>query len=141
MFIGALLLFYSSFSFAQSNDVEALKKLNEDWIHSYPGKDTATLSKIFADDMIMITPNGTRMSKKEQLINTASPGQQIESANVDSVEVRLLGNVGLVMAKASFVSKAGGKEMTGQTCYLDVYEKRNGKWVAVAAHVTLLGMK
>jgi uncharacterized protein (TIGR02246 family) len=132
------MVLYSSIAFAQSPDVAALKKLNEDWIHSYPAKDTATMSRIFADDMVMITPNGSKMNKMEQLSLTASPNQQIISANVDSVDVRLLGNVGLVMAYASFVLKVNGEEMKGKNCYLDVYEKRNGKWVAIAAHVTLL---
>ena len=131
-----------SASFAQSSssdDIKALEKLNEDWIHSYPGKDTATLSRIFADDLIMITPNGSRMSKKDIITNLASQGQQIRSARVDKVQVRLLGNVGLVMAEASFVTNDNGKEVPGRTNYLDVYEKRNGRWVAIAAHVTFLG--
>jgi len=32
-----------------------------------------------------------------------------------------------------------GKESKGSTDYLDVYEKRNGRWWAIAAHVTYLG--
>jgi hypothetical protein len=31
------------------------------------------------------------------------------------------------------------KKITGKTDYLDVYEKRKGRWVAIAAHVTYLG--
>ncbi|HWK05146.1 MAG TPA: nuclear transport factor 2 family protein [Puia sp.] len=135
-------LLYSAITFAQSGDQQTLKQLNEDWIHAYPTKDTATMSKIFADDIIMITPNGSKIGKKIMLSRTASPDQQIISANVDSVDVRLLGaNVGLIMAYVSFVSKAGDKEIAGKNCYLDVYEKRNGKWLAVAAHVTLLNFK
>src|SRR5690349_21467962 len=104
-------LLHSSASFAQvSGDEETLKKLNDDWIHSYPGKDTATMSRIFADDLIMITPNGSRMSKKDCLAMTASPDQQIKSAKVDKVQVRLLGNIALIMAEASFVAVNNGKE-------------------------------
>jgi len=138
IFFFSLLL--SSASFAQaSGDEETLRKLNNDWIHSYPGKDTATLSRIFADDLIMINPNGSRMSKKDCLAMTASPAQQIKSAKVDKVQVRLLGNIALIMAEASFVSVNNGKEVPGRANYLDVYEKRKGRWVAIAAHVTYLG--
>ena len=141
LLIFLLSLFFTSVSFGQTgaDDIATLKKLNEDWIHSYPSKDTATMSKIFADDIIMITPNGSRMSKREMLANTASPKQQIRSSKVDKVEVKLVGNVGLVMAEASFVSVDNGKEAPGRTGYLDIYEKRNGRWVAIAAHVTYLG--
>jgi hypothetical protein len=34
-----------------------------------------------------------------------------------------------------------GKDITGKNCYQDVYIKRKGRWVAIAAHVTLLGME
>jgi ketosteroid isomerase-like protein len=140
--IYSLLVFLTSAAMGQTSspdDVKTLEKLNEDWIHSYPGKDTATLGRIFADDLIMITPNGSRMSKKQILANTASPGQQVASAKVEKVQVKLVGNIGLVMAEASFISLENGKEVPGRTNYLDVYEKRNGRWVAIAAHVTFLG--
>ena len=140
--IYCLLVFLTAAATGQtssSDDIRTLEKLNEDWIHSYPGKDTATLARIFADDLIMITPNGSRLSKKECIANLASPGQRIASTKVDKVQVRLLGNIGLVMAEASFISLDNGKEVSGRTNYLDVYEKRNGRWVAIAAHVTFLG--
>jgi uncharacterized protein (TIGR02246 family) len=139
--IYSLPIFFASATFAQrsSPDAAIVEKLNEDWIHSYPTHDTATLSRIFAEDMIMITPKGSRMSKRDVLASVASQGQQILSARVDKVQVKLLGNVALVMAEASFVTVDHGKEAPGRTNYLDVYEKRNGKWVAIAAHVTFLG--
>ncbi len=124
---------------AFGQDEKIIEKLNADWIASYPTKDTATLSRIFADDLVLVSPNGTHMSKRQIIANVASPGQQVRSSRVDKVEVRLLGNVGLVMAQASFVTVDNGKEVTGKTNYLDVYEKRNGKWVAIAAHVTYIG--
>ena len=118
-----------------------VKKLNEDWIHSYPGKDTVTLGRILADDLIMITPNGSRIGKQDILTSMASPNQQVKSTRVDKAEVRLVGNTALIFAEASFVTvdNANGKEETGRTSYLDVYEKRHGRWVAIAAHVTFLG--
>ncbi|MBN9381810.1 MAG: nuclear transport factor 2 family protein [Chitinophagaceae bacterium] len=125
---------------SSSNDVKTLEKLNEDWIHSYPTKDTATMSRIFADDFLLISPNGSRITKQDALTMTASPDQQIKSAKVDKVQVRLLGNnVALIMAEASFVAVDNGKDVPGRTNYMDVYEKRKGRWVAIAAHVTYLG--
>ncbi len=124
-----------------SDDVTMVKKLNEDWIHSYPGKDTATMARILADDLIMITPNGSRIGKQDILNSMASPSQQVKSTKVDKTEVRLVGNTAMVFAEASFVTvdNADGKEATGRTSYLDIYEKRHGRWVAIAAHVTYLG--
>jgi len=126
--------------FSQSKDMEILKKLNRDWINSYPTKDSATLNKIFADDFVLINHRGTKMTKKDILASLDK--QEMLSAKIDSVDVKLLtDNVGVVTAYTKFVLKADGKEMTGQNCYQDIYVKRNGKWVAVTAHVTLLSFK
>jgi hypothetical protein len=38
-----------------------------------------------------------------------------------------------------FTYEDKGKQTSGKTDYLDVYEKRKGRWVAIAAHVTYLG--
>jgi len=121
-----------------SDDINTVKKLNEDWIHSYPDKDTVTMARILADDLIMITPNGSRIGKQDILKNMASPSQQVKTSKVDKAEVRLVGNTALVFAEASFITVDNGKETPGRTSYLDIYEKRHGRWVAIAAHVTYL---
>ena len=127
-------------AFSQNKDIEELTKLNQDWISSYVTKDTATLNKIFADDFVLISPTGTKMTKHD-IINRLNQ-QETVSTHVDSVNVRLLtGEVGLITAYTTFALKIDGKDMTGQTCYQDVYVKRNGQWFAVAAHVTLLSTK
>jgi uncharacterized protein (TIGR02246 family) len=135
----SILLSPAVFSQAGADDITTLKKLNEEWIHSYSGKDTATLGRILADDLIMITPNGSRIGRQDILNNMASPDQHVKTTKVDKAEVRLLGNTALVLAEASFVTVENGKEASGRTSYLDVYEKRHGRWVAIAAHVTYLG--
>ena len=122
---------------AQSDDAAAIKALNFAWIHASTSKDTAIVSRIWADDMILINPAGKKMTKPELLHNFVS-GPDIQSAVVDTADVRLLGNVGLITAHVTFTFTLDGKVTTGHTGYLDVYQKRKGKWVCIAAHVTAL---
>jgi hypothetical protein len=64
---------------------------------------------------------------------------EIISVGFDDVEVRMLqDDVAILSAWTHFSFKSNGKQMIGKNCYQDVYVKRNGKWVAVSAHVTLL---
>ncbi|GGA96678.1 nuclear transport factor 2 family protein [Puia dinghuensis] len=121
---------------AQSADIAAIKQLNADWIHNYVVQDPATFRRIFADDFILINPAGKKFTKADVLANL---GQPVVSSKVDTAEVQIYGNIGLIHARASFVTRVDGKESTGVTDYLDVYEKRNGRWWAIAAHVILLG--
>jgi uncharacterized protein (TIGR02246 family) len=131
-------IFFYFDSTAQNKDAETLKKLNADWIASYVTKDSATMSRIFADDLVLTNPSGRAMSKGEILKGLMSPDQQFLSTKVDTVDVRLFGNIGIINAKITGVVKANDKTITVRTCYMDVYEKRKGRWYAVAAHVTLL---
>jgi uncharacterized protein (TIGR02246 family) len=127
-------------AFSQNKDVEELTRLNQDWLNSYQKKDAATLNKIFAEDFILISPKGAKMTKRDIIDNLDK--QETVSVNIDSIAVKLLTtDVGLITAYTTFVLRVGDKEMTGQNCYQDVYIKRKNKWFAVAAHVTLLNMK
>jgi uncharacterized protein (TIGR02246 family) len=135
-----VLMFVAHAAFSQKKDVEILTKLNAAWIHSYPTKDKATLQRIFADDFVLINHKGIKMTKKDIIDNLDK--QETLSANVDSIDVRLLTDeVGVVTAYTTFVLKTGDKVMTGKNCYQDIYIKRKGKWMAVTAHVTLLSFE
>ena len=131
----ALLPFAATAS-AQTQDIAAIKQLNADWIHNYVKKDSATWNRIYADDFVLVNPAGKKMTKRDIL---SSPFQPISAADVDFAEVQIHGDIGLIHAKCSFTIVADGKETKGSTDYLDVYEKRNGRWWAIAAHVTYLG--
>jgi len=136
----ALILFASVTVHAQSADVAAIKALNEAWIHGYMTKDTANLSHIWADDFVLINPAGKRMYKQDGLRSMASPAIHFVSSRVDTAEVKVVGNLGYIHARAAFTTiDASGKKTNGKTDYLDVYEKRKGRWVCIAAHVIYLG--
>lgn len=142
----ALLLLFAlltaSLAHAQSDDIAAIKALNEAWIHGYGTKDTAAISHIWADDFVGVNPAGKRFYKQDLLRNMASPTAHFLSSKVDTAEVHVLGNLGYIMSRASFVTTDdSGKQTKGGTDYLDVYEKRKGRWVAIAAHVIYLGDK
>ena len=122
---------------AQSDDAAAIKALNIAWIHAYKTKDTAVVSRIWADDMILINPAGKKMTKPEML-HALATGPDFQSAEVDTADVRLFGDIGLITAHLTFTFTVDGKVTTGHTGYLDVYQKRKGKWVCIAAHVTSL---
>ena len=132
-----LCAFLATSTFAQNKDITDLKKINEDWLHSYITRDPATMNKIFADDFILINPKGAKW-RKADVINNLSK-QETVSVNADSVDVRLLNdNTAIITAYCSMVLKVDGKDVHAKNCYQDVYLKRKNEWQVVAAHVTLL---
>ena len=138
LFLTILLIFCSIRSSGQNSDIETLKKLNRDFLNSIVNRDTATLSKILADDFLLINPGGMKRNKADNLSGALLSNQKI-SVDIDSVEVRMLsGEVGLVTAWTNNKIEADNKETKFKICYQDVYMKRRNKWVAVAAHVSAL---
>ena len=49
------------------------------------------------------------------------------------INIRLLGDVAIIHARTTY-TLADGAQGSGR--YTDVWAKRNGRWLAVAAHVT-----
>jgi ketosteroid isomerase-like protein len=138
LYLTALLIFLSIRSSGQNPDIETLKKLNRGFLNSIVNRDTATLNKILADDFILINPGGIKRNKADNLSSALTSNQKI-SVDIDSVEVRLLsGEVALVTAWTNNKISADNKETKFKICYQDVYMKRRNKWVAVAAHVSLV---
>ena len=126
----------------QQDGIQVVKKMNFDWLNAYPKRDTAVLSSILADDFIMINPNGNKQTKADNLANMLDPSVETTKVSFDSVDVKqLTPDVIVLNAWLNFTFKANGAELTGKNCYQDVYMRRNGKWLAVFAHVTSLGMK
>ena len=124
-------------SLGQTQEIEAIKKTNVQWLNCYVKRDTSTLGKILANDFVLIAQNGLPQTRQEVLSGMLSPNMETISIKVDSANVRLLSpDVALLNAWSTFVYKFNGNEMTGKTSYLDVYVKRKGRWMAVTAHVT-----
>ncbi len=137
--ISLFLILFSNHLSGQNNDIETLKKLNRDFLNSIVNRDTSTLSKILADDFLLINPGGMKRNKADNLSLALISNQKI-SVDIDSVEVRMLSvDVGLVTAWTNNKVEADNKETRFKICYQDIYMKRRNKWVAVAAHVSLLG--
>jgi hypothetical protein len=124
---------------AQSTDIDALKKLNQDFGNSIVKRDSATLSKILSDDFLMVNASGNTLTKKDNLSMVSSSAIEFTSLTIDHVDVRIISpNVGIVSCWQTFTYKADGKEIKGKNCYQDVYLKKGIRWRAVSAHVTSL---
>jgi ketosteroid isomerase-like protein len=114
------------------SDIDALTALNRDYIQSVQHGDVRRFDEILAEDFLCSNPDGSLVDKKEFLAQTARP-VTISGLTAEDVKVRILGDVAIIHARTSY-TKAGGEQRNGR--YTDVWVRRNGKWLAVSAHVT-----
>ena len=114
------------------SDLEALTELNRDYIHSVQHGDVQRFDEILAEDFLCSNPDGSLGDKKQFLAQTARP-VTISGLSTQEVQVRILGDVAIIHARTSYTT-ADGEQRNGR--YTDVWARRDGKWLAVSAHVT-----
>jgi ketosteroid isomerase-like protein len=114
------------------SDLDALTALNRDYIHSVQHGDVGRFDEILAEDFLCSNPDGSLVDKKRFLAQTARP-VTITGLAIDDVQVRVLGDVAIIHARTSYAT-ADGERRNGR--YTDVWARREGKWLAVSAHVT-----
>src|SRR5258705_8154414 len=115
-----------------TSDLEALTALNRDYIHSVQHGDVQRFDEILAEDFLCSNPDGSLVHKNQFLAQTARP-VTISGLAVQDVKVRLLGDVAIIHARTSYTT-ADGEQRNGR--YTDVWARRDGRWLAVSAHVT-----
>lgn len=111
---------------------EALRQLNRDYIRCVQRSDVARFEEILADDFQCSNPDGTQLDRAAFLKQTARP---VTIANIEAhdVDVRLMGDFAIIHARTTFTMSDGSP---GAGRYTDVWARRDGRWLAVSAHVT-----
>jgi ketosteroid isomerase-like protein len=117
---------------AMKDDMAQLAKLNEDYIHSVQHSDVKRFGEILSGDFLCSNPDGSLIDRAQFLQQTAKP-VTISNLQAHDVNVRLMGDVAIIHAKTTF-TMADGRAASGR--YTDVWARRDGKWLAVSAHVT-----
>lgn len=117
---------------AVSNDLAALRALNEDYIRSVQTSDVRRFDEILADDFRCSNPDGTIVDREGFLQQTARP-TTLSNIAAHDVEVRLLDDCAIIHARTTFTLPDG---TAGAGRYTDVWARQNGKWLAISAHVT-----
>jgi ketosteroid isomerase-like protein len=115
-----------------AHDLDALTRLNADYITSVQKGDVRRFNEILADDFLCSMADGTLVDRKRFLELTAQP-VTIRDLEAHDVNIRLLGDMAIVHAATSYTS-ADGRPSSGR--YTDVWARRDGRWLAVSAHVT-----
>jgi ketosteroid isomerase-like protein len=117
---------------AARSDLDTLTALNHAYIQSVQHGDVQRFDEILAEDFLCSNPDGSLVDKKQFLVQTARP-VTISGLSAEEVQVRLLGDVAIIHARTSYTT-ADGEQRNGR--YTDVWARRDGRWLAVSAHVT-----
>ena len=115
-----------------TSDLKTLIDLNHDYIHSVQTSDVRRFDENLADDFLCSQPDGSLIDRADFLAQTARP-VTIANLTAHDVQVRIMGDVAIIHARTTYTTR-DGHERSGR--YTDVWARRNGRWLAVSAHVT-----
>ena len=117
-----------------SNDptvMNALKQLEQDMGDAMVRVDIDRLNQIYADDFATIGSSGKVITKKDLLRDFESFHDKLESFENGPMDVQVFGKVAVVHAIVTEKRIRDGKDTSGEFVWMDLLEKRAGKWVVV----------
>jgi uncharacterized protein (TIGR02246 family) len=122
--------------FGAGADAE-LKAIEQQWLDAYQKSDAAFLKTLYADDYVVIEPDGGVTTKAEDLKSVTDKKFVLKSATMSDFKCRMMGdNAACVTASLKLSGSDEGKEFSGDYRAMDVFEKKDGKWMAVASQLT-----
>jgi uncharacterized protein (TIGR02246 family) len=117
---------------SMASDLETLARLNNDYVNAVQTSDVARFGEILAEDFLCSLPDGSLLNRAQFLTHTARPSTVMD-LHAQDVNVRMLGDVAIIHGRTTYTLPGGG---SGSGRYTDVWVRRDGRWLAVAAHVT-----
>jgi len=117
-------------------DDEMLQTLNDNYVRAFREADVAWYDAHLAPDFIVVLGDGSLMDRPAALTRFARPtfADTMKSFPVADVTVRHFEDVALIHAENAYELKDGRQ---GTSRYTDIWHRRDGHWVCVAAHITV----
>jgi len=112
-------------------DFDTLTRLNLEYVRSVEQSDVAWFERNLAPDFWNSNPDGSLIDRQGFLAQIAKrPG--ISDIEPHDVLVRIMGDFAIIHARTTYQTPAG--KSAGR--YTDIWSRREGRWVCIAAHVT-----
>ncbi len=122
--------FVSSGVFIEKNSVVSISKdevlaFYEEFLEALKSGDIASLERIYADDYLLVRPNGETLNKKEILSDLHQHSMRFTSFEVKDVLIRTKGCVGILTAAVRSTAVRDGVEIRAHARQLAILSKEN----------------
>jgi ketosteroid isomerase-like protein len=142
----ALTAFAPAAAPAASPEVEAsgasratrqLRRLEREWSDAFNQRDARTLNRLLAKDFVFVDQTGKVMNKAEY-IDMVVNHIRVISGDIHGLDIRTYGTTGIAVARFTGTTSFDGHESTSSFRFIDVWTKRNGRWIAISSQDTLI---
>ena len=115
-----------------ASDLDTLQELNRGYIRSVQMSDVRWFDENLAENFVNSNPDCSFVDRAGFLAQIARPCPVADLAAED-VLIHMLSEVAIIRARTTYI-KPDGQPCTGR--YTDVWARRGGRWVCVAANVS-----
>ncbi len=123
---------------ASTGTADAIKQWEHDFTDAAKAGDVDKLSAMLADDWVGLGSDGAQMTKKQLLDSVKNGEVKIESMEFGPMHVKVIGSVAVVQGSDTEKSSLKGKDTSGKWVWMDVLEKRDGKWQSVRSQSAMV---
>ena len=104
---------------------EEVQAFYEEFLQALKSGDTTPLERIYADDYLLVRPNGDTLSKKEILADLHHHSMRFTSFEVNDVLIRIKGSVGILTADVRSIAVRDGAEIKTHARQVAILSKEN----------------
>ena len=132
-------------SFAQNStqvlggDEETLLKINHQFIRNFLNNDTIEHNKIIHPLHFLFIGKDGKLANRNEYMKGWADGYDkntMPEFALQEEQVRIFGEMALIVAKTRDKTLKDGKWVTGETRYTDTYIKEKGEWKCVQVQLT-----
>jgi ketosteroid isomerase-like protein len=116
-----------------ANDIAVIKQIEKDMGDAMVAVDIDKLGQIFADDWVTTVPAGkvATVTRESILRDFESGNDKLEAFELGPMDVQVFGNIAIAHGSSTEKRTRNGQDASGQFVWMDILEKRAGKWVVV----------
>ena len=115
---------------------QMLEKMEHDAVAALLKRDVAGFGKIFADDAVLVTPDGSVQTKAQLVAEVKSGALVLEASAIAEMKVRVYGDSAVASYITTDKGKYKGQDISGTYRWTDTFVRRGGKWQIVAGQGT-----
>jgi ketosteroid isomerase-like protein len=114
-----------------ANDIAAIRQLSIDMGDAMVAGDAGKLDQMFADSWVALASSGKTVTKENMLRDFKTGKDKLESFELSPIDVQVYGNVAVAHGGVTEKRNRNGQDTSGQYVWMDLLEKRDGKWLVV----------
>jgi ketosteroid isomerase-like protein len=104
---------------------EEVRASFEEFQQALKSGDTSSLEHLYADDYILVRPNGDILRKEEILADLSKHSMKFTSFEVNDVLIRTKGSVGILTADVRSIAVRDGVEIKAHAIQVAILSKEN----------------